>query len=96
VESSALNPRKNFLRALEALEQAQAGAETRGRPRLRWSVYHALANVYRERGRSALADEYDEKAKQLKLLSFSTFALLEKSMPWRSQHEDKAFTLSGR
>ncbi|MBN1441621.1 MAG: tetratricopeptide repeat protein [Planctomycetes bacterium] len=62
IESSRENPRKNFLRALEALEQARAGAERMGRPRLACRVLRAMGGLYAARGKQELAEEFFERA----------------------------------
>jgi len=85
VESAATNPRKNFLRALEALEQALQGAEARGRPRLRWEVLQAMARIYRERGKPEPAAEYDTKAREIEATVFSGLPRELRSLVWRSR-----------
>jgi len=65
VESARRNPRKNFLRALEALEQALGGAESRKRPRLSWEVLQHMERIYKERGKQDLAEEYARRAEEI-------------------------------
>jgi tetratricopeptide (TPR) repeat protein len=85
VESASTNPRKNFLRALEALEQALQGAEARSRPRLRWEVLHALARIYRERGKPEPAAEHETKAREVEAAVFSPAPRELRGLVWRSR-----------
>jgi hypothetical protein len=85
VESAASNPRKNFLRALEALEQALQGAEARKRPRLRWEVLEAMAAIYRERGKDDLAEEYQRRADEIEFLMTSSLPPPLREARWRGR-----------
>lgn len=58
VESALSNRSRNFLRALELLNQALLGAQGRGRPLLEAKVLEAISRNYRERGKEDLASEY--------------------------------------
>jgi hypothetical protein len=87
IESAAANPRKNFLRALEVLEQALQGAESRNRPRLRWEVLQAMARIYRERGKPEPAAEYDARARELEATVFSSVPRELRGLVWRSRAE---------
>ena len=94
VESAFTNPRKNFLRALEGLEQALLGAEARRRPRLRWEVLHALAALYRRKGKSDLAEEFEERAKELKRIVSTTLPQGLSELCWRPRLEIVSSTCS--
>jgi tetratricopeptide (TPR) repeat protein len=85
VESAATNPRKNFLRALEVLEQALQGAGARSRPRLRWEILQAMARIYRERGKPEPAAEHDARARQIEASVFSQVPRELRSLIWRSR-----------
>ncbi|HVR76586.1 MAG TPA: tetratricopeptide repeat protein [Planctomycetota bacterium] len=85
IESEARNPRKNFLRALEALEQALAGAEARRSPRLRWEVLHNMARVYGERGKADLAEEYQKRADEVECIIFGSLPPALREVRWCSR-----------
>jgi hypothetical protein len=85
IESAAKNPRKNFLRALEVLEQALISSEARRRPRLRWEILKDMALVYRERGKDDLAEEFERRAQELELVASSSLPLGAKRLGWTSR-----------
>jgi tetratricopeptide (TPR) repeat protein len=87
VESAFRNPRKNFLRALEALEQALIGAEARRRSRLRWEVLRALSELYRGKGKSDLAEELEDRARELKRIASGTLPPGLSELSWRPRLE---------
>ncbi len=62
IEASGRNPHRNFVRAIDALEQALHGAESRCRPRLQWEVLSTLAVVYADRGKDDASRRYQERA----------------------------------
>ncbi len=83
VESSSSNPRKNFLRALEALEQAMGGSEARKCPRLRWEVLGDISQVYLLRGKDDLSEAYRQRAEEIELIVKSSLPRPIKHLRWR-------------
>lgn len=92
IDSAVRNVRKNFLRALEALEQALAGAELRGRPRRRWDVLQAMAVVYSERSKQDIAQECLKRASEIEALVFSVLPLELSGLCWSSRVDVRTVT----
>ncbi len=63
VESALSNRKKNFLRALELLNQALLGAQSRGRPFTEAQILHSIALVYERRGKEELGREFRARAR---------------------------------
>jgi tetratricopeptide (TPR) repeat protein len=82
IESAPENPKKNFLRALEVLEQALAGAELARRPQLRWHVLRAMANVYAGRGKVELAREFARRAGEVQRFLFGSLPPELQKLRW--------------
>jgi tetratricopeptide (TPR) repeat protein len=87
VESAPANPRKNFLRALEVLEQVIADAETRGYPRVQFEALERLSKLYEERGKGDYAEELAAKARNLAHRVFQGLPPVLVSSPWRTSLE---------
>jgi tetratricopeptide (TPR) repeat protein len=65
VESELSNRSKNFLRALELLNQALLGAQNRGRPSVEAQVLLSIGVIYEERGKAELSREYRLRARSI-------------------------------
>jgi len=83
VEGAAPNPRKNFLRALEALEQALSGSEARKRHRLRWEVLEDISEIYRARSKEDLAGAYLERAVEIEVVLAGTLPAAIRGLRWQ-------------
>jgi tetratricopeptide (TPR) repeat protein len=62
IQGAPTNPRKNFLSALDVLEQGIARAENEGCPRLRWELLLVLAALHADRGSVDVAETYRRRA----------------------------------
>jgi tetratricopeptide (TPR) repeat protein len=62
VESALANKKKNFLRAIELINQALLGAEQRGRPFFEARVLRSISIIHEDRGKDELAREYRTRA----------------------------------
>ena len=94
VESAGRNPRKNFLRALEALEQALGGAESKKRPRLGWEVLQHMGRVYKERGKQDLAEEYARHAEEIERGVFARLPAALMGIAWRPRIAQRSLLLT--
>ncbi len=85
IEGARGNARSNFLRALEALEQAVAGAEARCRPQRSWEALIAIAKAYAERGKLELTRQYEARAREVESIALHPLPAELASLSWQSR-----------
>ena len=82
VQAAPANPRKNFLRALELLEQALARAAAERCPRLHWELLQALAKLHAGRGSVDVAEKYQERAAEVRREAFQHMPASLRQLGW--------------
>lgn len=82
-ESHPAHSGKNYLRALEVLEQALDGAQRMGRPRSRWRTLEAMGDLWEARGQRDLAVEYRQRAEVLAAGAMARLPAELRGLAWR-------------
>ena len=85
IESAAQNPGRNFLRALDVLEQALAATEQQGRPRATWDVLQTMASAYSDKGKHDVASGFAERAASLQAEVTEQMPTRLRGLRWRSR-----------